>query len=231
MNPTPQSQPCPDVRSSFSAYLDGAVSGRSMNTIASHLDSCSSCSSEFDALRELQRSLAVLGPVKPPANLGMKLRIAISHERARRASSWLDSLALQWKNAFRPLLLQASAGFAGSCVLLGSVLLMLGIVAAPEPVMANDEPLGALTAPHYLYSAVIPGPILDNHDATIVVEAYVNSQGRVYDYKIVSGPEDPSVQNQIADQLLLSVFEPARVFGSPIRGRAVMTFSGISVQG
>jgi len=231
MNPTPQSQHCADVRSTFSAYLDGAVSGRSMNAIASHLESCSPCSQEFDALRDLQRSLAALGPVKPPANLGMKLRIAISHERARQASSWLDSFALQWKNALRPLLLQASAGFAGSVVLLGSVLLMLGIVAAPDPVMANDEPLGALTAPHYLYSAVIPGPIVDNHNATIVVEAYVNSQGRVYDYKIVSGPEDPTVQNQIADQLLLSVFEPARVFGSPIRGRAVMTFSGISVQG
>ena len=53
----------------------------------------------------------------------------------------------------------------------------------------------------------MPGPILNSHDSTIVVQAFVNSQGRVYDYKIVSGPEDPGVRTQIADQLLLSVFE------------------------
>ena len=77
----------------------------------------------------------------------------------------------------------------------------------------------------------MPGPILNSRDSTIVVEAFVNSQGRVYDYNIVSGPEDPAVQTQIADHLLLSVFEPARVFGEPIRGQAVVTFSGVSVQG
>ena len=228
MNPI---SPCQEIQSMFSAYLDGAVSGRRMHTIAAHLEACAFCNNEFLALRSMQRSLADLGPLKPPADLGMKLRIAISHERARRSSSWLDSLSLKWQNAIRPIVLQASAGFAGTILLLGSVILLLGIVAAPEPVMANDEPLGALTSPHYLYSAVMPRPIVSNRDTTIVVEAFVNSAGRVYDYKIVSGPEDPIVQIQIEDQLLLSVFEPARVFGAPIRGRAVVTFSGISVQG
>jgi hypothetical protein len=64
-----------------------------------------------------------------------------------------------------------------------------------------------------------------------VVEAFVNDSGRVYDYNIVSGPEDAGVQTQIANQLLLSVFEPAKVFGGPVRGRVVLTFSGISVRG
>jgi hypothetical protein len=127
--------------------------------------------------------------------------------------------------------LQVSAGFAGTIVLLGGIMLLLGMVAAPEPVMANDEPLGALTTPHYLYSAVMPRPIVTRNDATVVVEALVNSQGRVYDFNIVSGPTEATVKTQISDQLLLSVFEPARVFGAPIRGRVVLTFSGISVQG
>lgn len=68
------------------------------------------------------------------------------------------------------------------------------------------------------------------HDTAIVVEALVNDQGRVYDYKILSGPEDQVVRNQILDQLALSVFEPARVFGAPVRGRVILTFAGISVQ-
>jgi hypothetical protein len=202
-----------------------------MQTIASHLETCASCSAEFDALRDMQRSLADLGPIKPPADLGMKLRIAISHERVRRTSSWFDGFSLKWRNAIQPILLQASAGFAGTIVLIGGVLLLLGMVAAPDTVMADDEPLGALTSPHFLYSASVPRPVIDSHDSTVVVQAFVNSQGRVYDFKIVSGPEDPALRTQIANELLLSVFEPARIFGTPIRGQAVITFSGISVNG
>jgi hypothetical protein len=222
-------QICQKCQSSFSAYLDGAVSGQQMQQIAQHLESCAGCAREFDALRAMQQTLAVLGPAKAPADLGLKLRLAISHEQARRKSSWLDNLSLKWDNAIRPMLVQVSAGFAGTVILVGGIGLLLGMVAAPEPVMANDEPLGAMTSPHYLYSTVNPRAIVSDHDSFIIVEAYVNAQGRVYDYSIVSGPDDPAVHNQIVDQLLTSVFEPASVFGAPVRGRVVLTFSGISV--
>jgi anti-sigma factor RsiW len=220
---------CQKARSSFSAYLDGAVSGKQMQQIAGHLESCNDCSREFAAMRAMQRTLASLGPAKAPADLGLRLRLAISHEQAKRNSSWFDILSLKWENAVRPMLMQVSAGFAGAVLLVGSIGLLLGIVAVPQPVMANDEPLGAMTAPHFLYSAVNSSSIVTDHDSMIVVEAYVNSQGRVYDYNIVSGPESQVVQNQIVNQLLMSVFEPASVFGAPVRGRVVLTFSGISV--
>lgn len=222
---------CAGIQSSFSAYLDGAVSGHQMQEIARHLESCGDCKREFEGLRAMQQSLAILGPAKAPADLGMKLRLAISHERAAMKSSWKDKFSIKWENTVRPLLVQASAGFAGSVVLLGGITLLLGMVAAPEPVMANDEPLGAITVPHYLYSAVNPLVITNSHDAPIIVEAYVNEQGRVYDYNIVSGPVDAAVKNQVIDQLVMSVFQPASVFGSPVRGRVVLTFSGVSVRG
>jgi anti-sigma factor RsiW len=180
---------CNKIQPSFSAYLDGAISGQRMQEIALHLETCNRCTREFAALRAMQQSLATLGPAKAPQDLGMKLRLAISHEQAARRSSWTDSFSLKWDNAIRPLLLQVSAGFAGSVALVGGIMLLLGI------------------------------------------EALVNDQGRVYDYNIVSGPEDSTVQAQVVDQLLLSVFEPARVFGAPVRGRVVLTFSGISVHG
>jgi anti-sigma factor RsiW len=221
---------CAAIQALFSAYLDGAVSGRRMQSIAAHLESCPSCTNEFSSLREMQRSLGSLGPVKPPADLAMRLRIAISHESARRTAGRFDGLRFKWQNAIRPIVLQASAGFAGTIVLIGSVLLLLGVVASPDTVMADENPDG-LTTPHYLYSAGVPRPVIDSHDTTVVVQAYVNSQGRVYDFKIVSGPEDPVLRTQIANELLLSVFEPARIFGTPTRGQAVLTFSGVSVSG
>jgi Putative zinc-finger len=224
MNPT-----CAKTQSYFSAYLDGAVPGKRMQEIARHLENCDECTQEFSDLRTMQQSLATLGPVKVPADLGLKLRLAISHEHAQRKSSWLDAVSIKWDNAVRPMLVQVSAGFAGAVVLVGGIALLLGMVAAPEPVMANDEPLVAVTTPHYLYSVVNPRAIVTNHDTVIVVEAYVNSAGRVYDYNIVSGDIDPAVRSQVLEQLTDSVFEPASVFGAPVRGRVVLTFSGISV--
>ncbi len=224
-------QICRKCQSSFSAYLDGAVSGQQMQQIAQHLETCVPCSAEFTALRGMQRTLAAVGPAKAPADLGLRLRLAISHEQAKRRSNWLDTLSLKWDNAVRPMLVQVSAGFAGAVILIGGIGLLLGMVAVPEPVMANDEPLGAMTAPHFLYSAASSTAIVTDHDSVIVVEAYVNSEGRVYDYNIVSGPSDPAVNNQVVDQLLMSVYKPASVFGAPVRGRVVLTFSGISVHG
>jgi hypothetical protein len=225
------SSECGKIRPSFSPYLDGAVDGRQMQSIAQHLELCSDCRYEFEALRAMQNSLSALGPARAPADMGTRLRVAISHEIASSRRSWRDVIAVKWENSIRPWAVQVSAGAACSVALVGTIMVLLGLFAAPQPVMANDEPLGAMTSPHYLYSATMPRPILANHDAPIIVEAFVNDRGQVYDYNIVSGPEDAMVRSQVIDQLLLSVFEPARVFGAPVRGQVVMTFSGISVQG
>lgn len=220
---------CPSIQAAVPDYLDGAVSGRTMQQIAAHLEHCSVCRREFAAERNLRETLGSLRALKAPRDLGLKLRLAISHERDRTTSFHLARLRVRWDNLFRPLLLQASAGFAGAVTLVGGIMLLLGMVAAPQPVMANDEPLGAMTAPHFLYSATQARPIQTSRDETIVVEANVNALGQVYDFNIVSGPNDLTVRSQIIDQLLACVFQPASVFGSPVRGRVVLTFSGISV--
>jgi hypothetical protein len=236
-------KPCTAIRASFSSYLDGAVSGVEMQEISRHMEGsddgvggkripgCETCAREFAAWRMTQDAISTLRPAKPPSDLALKLRLAISREHAKRGSRLLDRLSLIWDNAVRPLVLQVSAGFAGSVVLVGTIMLLLGMVAAPQPVLANDEPLGAVTPPHYLYSTVSSGTIVTAHGTAIVVEASIDTAGRVYDYTIVAGPQDEAVQTQVADQLLGSVFEPASAFGVPIRGRVIVTFFGISVRG
>ena len=224
-------EPCTAIRAAFSSYLDGDVTGRTMQQIAAHLDRCPACAREFAAVSDLQQTLAALGPVRPPQDLSRRLRLAISQEQTRSWNAIRDRLQMRWENSLRPLVLQASAGLAGTVVLLGSILFLLGIFAASPAVMANDEPLGNITAPHYLYSVVEPRPIRTAEDQTIVVEARINAAGLVYDYTILSGPLDAAVRNELADHLLTSVFQPASVFGGPVRGRLIMTFAGVSVRG
>ncbi|HEX9198368.1 MAG TPA: anti-sigma factor [Acidobacteriaceae bacterium] len=239
MNP----KQCAAIQANFSAYLDGAVNGHEMQEISRHIEGfddavsgkriagCQPCAEEFAAWRLTQSAISTLRPAKAPADLALKLRVAISREHAHRSSRLLDRLSLVWDNAVRPMVVQVSAGLAGSVALVGSIMLLLGVVAAPQAVLANDEPLGAVTAPHYLYSTVSPGTIVTAHGTAIVVEASIDAAGRVYDYTVVAGPEDEAVRNQVAAQLLGSVFEPASAFGVPIRGRVIVTFFGISVRG
>jgi anti-sigma factor RsiW len=222
---------CSQARSKFSNYLDGAVSGVEMQAVSRHLQGCTNCAAEFESWRAIQGLLASVGPNKAPDDLGVRLRVAISHESARRQGHWWDGLAVRWENGLRPLLVQASAGLAMAVVLLGGIGMLIGVVAAPQAVMANDEPLGAMTSPHYLYSAAPQQPVVTGQDTTIVVEAKVNSQGHVYDYAIISGPADVRTLAQVRDQVMLQVYEPARVFGEPVRGRVLITFAGVSVRG
>jgi anti-sigma factor RsiW len=244
---------CNSIRAQFSAYLDGVMSGKSMHQIVSHLDRCSACSNEFAAWRQMQQALGDLGSVKAPADLGLKLRVALSQERNRTTRHNLGRWQVKWRNTVAPFLLRASAGFASAVLLIGSAALLIGAFASPEPVEARDDPSSAATTPRFLYSMIesnapqssvaeakaqklqanseISIQTTDGSASSVVVEAYVNDAGRVYDYKIISGPDDAVSRAQVENLLLFSVFEPARVFGEPVRGVAVVSFSGISVQG
>ena len=57
---------CKEVQSGLTEYLDGRLSGREMQEIDAHLQACPECARESRSLRELQASLAGLGPVPEP---------------------------------------------------------------------------------------------------------------------------------------------------------------------
>jgi hypothetical protein len=220
---------CRHTREHFSGYLDGLVSGKVMQEIASHLESCSGCSDDFAQWRETVRLVSSVGPAKAPEDLALRLRVALSQAAAQTPRAAIDRWRVQWANVYRPFALQATAGLASALCLTGTVALLVGMFATPQPVEARDEPLVISTAPHFLYTSVEPDAPLS--ESPLVVEAFVNSSGRVYDYRIVSGEATPTMRAQLDSTLLFSLFEPARTFGIPVRGTVVMSFSGVSVKG
>jgi len=224
---------CSAVQAGFTDYLDGRLNGHEMQEIAAHLKDCRACAREWHSLRNTLSSLAALGPVPASVDLLLRIRVAVSQERARAGRSRLETASLLWKNTVGPFLLQASAGFASAVLLLGSVILMVSMFAQPEKAQASaDEPLGMATAPRLLYlSSGADSNDIGAAAAPVVVEAYINDEGEVYDYRIVSGPTDAATRSQVENLLLFSVFAPARFFGQPVRGLAVLSFSGVSVRG
>ncbi len=222
---------CGSVRSQFSSYLDGAVTGAEMQSIASHLEGCSECAVEFGDWRNAQSMLGCLGAAKAPEDLALRLRVALSHQTVNTHEESLARWRVRWQNTLQPLLLQASAGLASTILLLGTVSLLVGTFAMPEPLAARDEPLGMASSPRFLYSSLEPDGAIGDRDDPVIVEAFVNGSGRIYDYKIVSGANDARTRSQLEDALLFSVFAPARAFGEPVRGVVVLSFSGVSVRG
>jgi hypothetical protein len=217
------------MRAEFSAYLDGAVSGVEMAAISAHLENCRGCAKDFKVWREVQRSLVELGSAQPPMGLQARLRATLAEERERGTHLPLHRRALLlWRTSLAPLAVRLSGGLAAAAMLACGLSWMFG---APIAVQANDDGMAHLVAPRYLGSNMPPEPITTRLDVPIVVEAMVDSKGRVYDYTFLEGPKDPAVRVRVENNLLGSVFQPATVFGVPVRGHLVVTYTGVSVRG
>jgi hypothetical protein len=226
---TEASAACLASRDAFSAYLDGALTGVEMARVAGHLEGCERCAAEFEGWRGMQTALGDLGTAKAPRDLQRQLRAAIEIERSKGSYlPLLGRMARVWRISIAPRAVQGAGGFVAAMLLLGGIFRLFG---PGVTVQANDDGLAHLVAPRYLYSEVPPTPVKTGRDVPVLVDARVDTDGRVYDYTIVDGPRSAEVRNQIAQNLLSSVFQPATVFGVPVDGHVMLTYMGVSVRG
>jgi hypothetical protein len=221
---------CTEIKKLFSPYLDGRVSGTEMRALTRHVDECPACTREFAALQRSQQLLSALRPKKAPADLALKLRLAISREAAQTRRPRFEGVLVRLENALNAFMVPATAGLVSAVLFFG---LLLGFFALPAELRASngDVPLMLYTSPQLDQSAF--GTTLGNMgDDAVVVEAYVDANGRVEDYRILSQPADAqAVLPQLKNLLIFTTFHPALSMGRPTAGTAVLSFSKISVKG
>src|SRR5271154_2782284 len=221
---------CAQTRNLFSPYLDGRVSGAEMLALTRHVEQCAACEREFAAMQRTQQLLTSLGPKKAPADLALKLRLAISREAAQTRRPRFEGLLVRLSNSFDAFMVPATAGLVSAVLTFG---LLLGFFALPQALEASsaDVPLMLYTGPQLQQSAF--GMSLGNMgDDALVIEAYVDANGRVEDYRILSQPDDAqAVLPQLKNLLIFTTFRPALSMGRPTTGTAVLSFSKISVRG
>ncbi len=218
---------CTQARSLFSPYLDGMLTGKEMLGLTKHLRECESCDQSYVSLKRTQQLLAKVGPRKVPADLELKLRLAVSREAAQQ-NLRLHALRIQLRHAMQAFMVPASAGLAATVVLFGVLMAFL-----TPPLQANnsDVPLVIQTAPQFQQSA-FGTPVNSIKEDSLVIEAYVDSNGRVEDYRILSNPDQhEDLPVPIKNMLIFTTFRPATLMGHPTSGRAVMSFSKINVKG
>jgi hypothetical protein len=221
---------CPRAKRLFSPYLDGAVTGAEMLALQQHLSDCSACNEQYQGVRRTQQLLLSMARPKAPADLGLKLRLAISRETEQAKRGRFEGLMVRLENAFRAFMVPATAGFLSALIIFG--IAMVYFVAPSSLQAGSDVPLVMVnTAPQLEQSAF--GMTLDTIEAdSLVIEAYVDANGRVQDYRILSDPQvSKEVLPQVKRMLIFTTFRPALSMGRPTPSRAVMSFSKISVRG
>jgi hypothetical protein len=221
---------CGEAKSLFSPYLDGALSGRQMHALSQHLETCVVCKRQYELLKSTQQLLAKIGRRKAPADLALRLRVAVSHEAALAKRPRFEGMLVRVQNAVNGLVVPATAGLVSAIVIFG---VLMGMFALPGQLQASNEdvPLMLYTAPELQQTAF--GMTLNSITGdSLVIEAYVDANGRVQDYRIVSDSDDSKdLLPQVKNMLIFTTFRPATSMGRPTSGRAVLSFSKISVRG
>ena len=221
---------CPQAKQLFSLYLDGAVTGAEMLALQDHFSQCGACHGEYQALRRTQQLLLNMPRPKAPVDLGLKLRLAISREVAETRRARFEGLMVRLENALQAFMVPAVAGFLSAVILFGIAMVYF---VAPSSLRAdNDVPLVMVNTGPELQPSTL-GLTMDTiDDDSLVIEAYVDANGRVQDYRILSDSNDSQeVLPKVKRMLIFTTFRPALSMGRPTPSRAVLSFSKISVRG
>jgi hypothetical protein len=141
-----------------------------------------------------------------------------------------------FKNILEPLAVPATGGILTAVMVFVTIVQsMLGGMSFG--VIHNDLPTTLIQPARLERLAPFPVPGIggDNQlsdSDNLVLEATLNAQGQVVDYRILAGAGTAAVRKQIDQVLLFSRFRPMLDFGRPMSGgRVVLSFSEIRVKG
>jgi hypothetical protein len=210
---------CLEIRRQFSEYVELETCTRATRqSVQYHLQNCGACQRELERYQLVGSDLRSLPRPRMSTFADLRLNVALS--RARHADT-LASLMVKFENAFRPLLLPASGAVLAGLLCLGLTLHCLIVPPAARP----EE---SLATPAHIES-LIPVEI-NTGDGGLWMVTHVNSNGRVVDYKVVSGNESAAVKSQLDRLMYFSVFQPATRSGRPTDAQIVLALRRITVR-
>jgi hypothetical protein len=212
---------CSEIRASFSDYLDGLLESEPTKVVRFHLEGCGACRREFAAWESIQEGIRTAPRRQVPSDLALRLRVKMSQELHRNL---LGRWAVRFENFFRPVLLPSLGGVLVAIICVG---LMMG-EGVPPVSNTPDVPTELATPPQVQQLAPVT---LNTDDRPLVLVTYVNANGRVTSYSVLSGQSSPKLRQQLDEMLYFSIFRPATTFGQPTSGRVVLSFRRITVRG
>ena len=227
---------CAEVRPLFPSFLDKAATGVEMQAVSDHMNACRECQSEYRRLENTRLLVASLGRKPAPPDLALKIRLALSRERSRTWRSIVQGYMVRLEDAVNAFMFPATAGILTTIIFFGALagFLFVPAVSASPQVGADEMVPGFYPSPRLKPPQTAMSSVADtdlNLDSPVVIQAFVDANGRVQNYEIISGPDTEDVRSQLNRALLFTSFTPAYAFGQPIQGTAIICFSHVNVKG
>ena len=217
---------CLDAKPLMSSYLDSEIAPSQMSALEEHLQSCVDCSQRYQVLRRTQAMVSHLGRKPAPVDLDLKLQIALSREIAKARNSRWQTMRVHWDNAFHALMVPATGGLVATVLTFG---LLINLLMPTSISGTNDVPTTFYTPPQL---EATPFELAGDRSEPLIVEALVGPDGRVQDYRILSGGDaGGAMLSNLKNMLIFATFRPATSFGRPTTGRTILAFSKIQVKG
>src|SRR5215510_7490799 len=191
---------CAEVRPLFPSYLDNDVTGVEMQAVSEHMSACSDCQSEYRKLEGTRLLVASLGRKPAPPDLALKIRVALSRERSRTWRNVLQGYMVRLENAMNAVMFPATAGILTTIIFFGA---LTGFFVSAH---ADSGQLIPGFDPTPRMQTTWPFAADLNVDSPIVIQAFVDANGRVQSYDIISGPDDDEVRSQLNRALLFTSF-------------------------
>jgi len=220
---------CTVIQKMYARSLNEVLTPTERSFMSKHIDYCASCQNYRTSLERTVGMVSILGRIPAPADLALRIRVAVSQQRQKNFDHRWHAILEQTRFALRALMFPATSGLVSATFVFILVLSAMGTiqVEAQGPDIPN-----MLYSPPKLSGTHLPGSVIPMKvSSPVMIEAIVDAQGRLADYRILAGDDTKEMRRQLNQALLFTTFEPARTFGTPTQGRVVLTFSNIDVKG
>lgn len=216
---------CRFTRKYMPAYIDGELGLAYRWILQQHLVACPDCLDQYERGETFIESVAELQSVQAPASLRTQILLTVWRESE---STW-ERLGVRFRNWTRPIAVPATGGVLSAVILF--VGLMSNITFVPQDLGA-DIPLTYLTRTLITDPSMSIAPPFGVTEQ-IGVEAFIDGQGNVYDFRIIYlsssySAASAKLRAELANALLAARFDPATNFGRPVLGRVLLSFRPVT---
>jgi hypothetical protein len=216
---------CKKTLKLLNEYIDDSLPWQESEKIDLHLRVCSPCSQELHQLKSLQQIIRSLNRIEPPCDLDLRMKILAS-KQAKPFEPF--KIFTRLKDYVGPMAIPAVSGVVLTCLFFVP-LLSIFFAGVNLNASGKDIPSGFFTEPRPQLLYVTQFVQLENFRTIkepITLEAEVAQDGKVVDYNILKGPNDPATVKILNQFLLFEVkIDPATLFGRPTQGRVVLSLS------
>jgi len=211
----------------MSAFIDSMVTAAESDSLEVHVSRCQACQRQLQSFKSMRSLLSRMEKPPLPEDMVLETRVKLSQERNKNFRARFEN---RLNYVFKPLVIPALFGVSLTMLFFG---ILLGCL-ADNTVLAEsrlkEEPVFGLYKPvrttdHTMLRFVSSDE--QNLDEPLTIETHVGDEGRVIDYEVLSGPQNPEVDGWIREMMSLAEFTPATAFGRPVESKIILSFVAV----